>query len=250
MKKLFFCAAALLMAISFTACTKDDDEGSGDGGNTTTYYVTRVETFNSDDNTLMSTATLKYDEQNRLIAVNDISLVYEGNKLIWIEDGNQGDTLLLNDKGFPTQTIDGLDSFEYDNDGYLMKILHAYDSGFDDYFDDCFIWENGDLIEIHSNNSNNTVTYSYYYSYYDYINNQNLWIEVMSPDVDNYSFLICCGRNTRRLMKSQRIETDGYIVYFNYKYELDSKGRPVTIYEEWKDSYGGTHNYTYKLSYK
>lgn len=102
--------------------------------------------------------TLEYDEQNRLIALNDISLVYEGNKLIWIE--------------------------------------------------------------------------------------------FMSPDVDDYSFLMCCGRNTRHLVKSQRIETDGYIVYFNYKYELDSKGRPVTIYEEWKDSYGGTHNYTYKLSYK
>lgn len=248
MKKLFFCAAALLMAISFTACTKDDDESSDGGGNTPAYYVTRVETFNSDDNTLMSTATLEYDEQNRLIAVNDCSLVYEGNKLIWIEDGNQGDTLLLNDKGFPI--IDGSVRHEYDNDGYLMKILHAYDSGFDDYFDDCFIWGNGDLIEIHSNNSNNTVTYSYYYSYYDYINNQNLCIEFMSPDVDDYSFLMCCGRNTRHLVKSQRIETDGYIVYFNYKYELDSKGRPVTIYEEWKDSYGGTHNYTYKLSYK
>ncbi len=244
MKKFLFFAAALFAAVSFAACSDDDDENVGGGGETTTYYVSRIEGLGPD---AKYTHNFDYDEQNRLIRFNNAIFNYVDNKVIC-----QGNFIaprisyILNDKGYATQTIDGKYKFEYDDDGYLLQQKCDDNSFFS--FVEYYTWENGDMIKTRYD----SIGYKYTetFTYYDHINNQNIGMYLIDePDgLLDYYFL---GRRSKHLLKSVKWEEDdGRFGYSTYEYELDSKGRPVTIYIVFSASTGETKHFAYKLSYK
>ncbi len=247
MKKFFFFTAALFAAVSFAACS-DDDENVGDRGETPTYYVSRIERSFYDSSRIYS-HDFDYDEQNRLIRFDKAMFNYVDNKVFCQGSYYDADfSYILNDKGYATQTIDGKYKFEYDNDGYLLQ-----EKSDDNYFSFVisYTWENGDMIKdrYDSKDAKSTATFTYY----DYVNNQNLGIYEIFNDVEDL-YRIFLGRRNKHLLKSAKWEnSDGESFEATYEYELDSKGRPVTIYEESSyhgDHGGSTNRSIYKLSYK
>lgn len=250
MKKFFFFAAALFAAVSFAACSDDDDEknaGGGAGGNgSSSYYVSRID---FGDPYYKYAVDYEYDEQNRLIKIikdaDTVSFRYVGNQVI-CEGADSDDyyTFRLDDKGYAVERKDW-ETFEYDSDGYLLKIRPKYSDSSHDTTD--YTWKDGDMIEMQRSNSFEVLTFTYY----DEINKINFDPSYKAMNRYGDMFLgtavpYFAGRKSKHLLKSIS-DDNGDISTF--KYELDSKGRPTTIHEVHKGVYS-TYEYNYTLSYK
>ena len=91
MKKLFFVAAALFAAVSFSACY-EEDESSGNVPTEMRY----VKTITMDHDVI----NIEYDDQHRIIKFGNNDLVYDGNTVLI----SQSKRIQLNNAGYVTAT--------------------------------------------------------------------------------------------------------------------------------------------------
>jgi len=248
MKKFFFFAAALFAAVSFAACSDDDDENAGSGGaggnGRPSYYVSQIDFGDPYYNHVFN---YEYDGQNRLIKIiedegkgNITTFYYVTNHVKCVcSDSSYNRSFFLNDKGYVQKEGDYA-TFEYDSDGYLLKMKYSDDDII------CYTWKDGDMIEYGRDGVRNIK-----FTYYDDINKINFdpsQIFMFGDDMFLDTIVpYFAGRKSKHLLKSITDES----VDATFEYELDTKGRPTTILGVRKDKYGTyEYEYNYKLSYK
>lgn len=234
---IFFFAAVLFTANSFTACS-DDDDLEVDIEETPIYYVTQITEHDDRGNTRIY--NIEYDDQNRIIKSEDSygshTFVYVDNKV------TDGDALyVLNDKGYAVELPWG--TCTYDSDGYIFQ--NKYKKG----HVMTYTWKNGDMIEQQMEYEDGSSTVEYW-NYTDYIDNQNLWLYGLHIGENITKDFIFLGRKSKHLLKSWERVPANYNKSTTYDYEFDSKGRPIKIHIQHTYSSGTVRNSTYELSYK
>ena len=111
MKKLFFVAAALFAAVSFSACS-EEDESSGNVPTEMRY----VKTITMDHDVI----NIEYDDQHRIIKFGNNDLVYDGNTVLI----SQSKRIQLNNAGYVTAT----ESYDGSSQAYRTDATYEYDA--------------------------------------------------------------------------------------------------------------------------
>lgn len=268
MKKILLFAAAMMLAVSFNACTNEDngdndgnnvendgdnnggnnnngDNGDNTGANPDVALVRKIVEIHSDGEFYSyDFDDLKYDSQNRIIKYGSNTLVYEGNKMNFGENYETDFIGELNaDGSIATMTATDSDQYlmtnTYDN-GYLIKSVEKY-SDFTATF--TYDWQNGNIATLTTEEDIDEEKWVWKYKFtYGTFDNPPINLNISYITLDGckpwFGLLGFHGRQNAKL--PIRIEQEEYstiILSYELSYEFNDDGTVSKIIAHFDDDY-------------
>lgn len=259
MKKILLFAAAMMLAVSFNACTNEDngdndgnnvenggdnnggnnnngDNGDNTGANPDVALVRKIVVNYSDEESY--SYDLKYDSQNRIIKYGSNTLSYEGNKMYFGEDSYETDYISeLNADGYivsmtATDSDQYLMTHTYDN-GYLIKCVDKY-SDYTATF--TYEWQNGNIATLTTEEDDEEWKCKFTYGTFD---NPPINLNISYITLDNgckpwFGLLGFYGRQNAKL--PVRIDYEDYSTILSYEFNDDGTvSKIVEHYDDYDD---------------
>lgn len=241
MKKLFFIAAALFAAVSFSACS-DEDESSGNVPTVMRY----VKTITMDHDVI----NIEYDDQHRIIKFGNNDLVYDGNTVLI----SQSKRIQLNNAGYviAEESYDGSSqtyrtdaTYEYDAVGQLIASNEnsSVELGYR------YQWENGNRYTSWSTDSDD---YGYVYKEtYTTLKTPPCNLDFSNPNNWTEAYGLPLGKQCSNLIEIDETSSKNsdYMEGYRYAYEFDQDGYISKIIETWYANGNEDEVTTYEISY-
>lgn len=273
MKKLFLFAAALIMAVSFNACSKEETPGNSDntenneggndnnggnngGGTTSDVKLVKQIKYSQEDGDNVG-IELEYDSQNRPVKVKmwgeEVTYSYNGNTMTVTDTDKY--VMKLNADGFVTSfDFDGGNVSNTYNNGYVSRITTTWGKDEERYND--FVWNNGLLSSIETTYSDEhyLVKWSFTYDTNQTPTPINIDIIHMIFDPFGDDFSVSAfgffGKQSRLYpVKADIVYSGGETAEVSIDYKFNADGTVSEITAHWNDSEDGPTLHSCKFIY-